>query len=1534
MAAGRGIISWPVAAAVVTLCAVLGPGGTAAGSSGQAGRSVLDEFLAGRSAASENPDRPPPLVHSRDELFDALLRVRQLLEQKEYGQALDVLQKIILRTDAGFVAGRDGRRWVSLWTLANEMIARSDEQALRHYRRLHEAQAQELMEQALAEGDVLRLKKVVSLYLHTEHGALALETVGRLHFDAGRFIQAIEVWEECLTLPAHGPRKAVLLARLAVANHLSGRTSEARKLAAVLAKEHAQAEATFAGRQQNVAQFVSECLQSLKPSQEAPTSLVRDWPGLGGLTDGVGVMSESKVVLSPRWRVPEMPAVSGDDISDSMIALKSIRRMIPGNRNPAAVRVVRGHAQAEYRQGVHVYGPGGVSRGPMYLPAVVQPVVVGETVIVRQDDAVKAYNIITGSFLWKGQGELEKDERPTQNVYYGYNMLPSDNGQYCLTAGGGYVYALSECPGGYQPQHMFGRSTPAPSESSCLVAYSIKEEGKIKWTKGRGQGDSDLTRNGRYLSAPTYDDHRLYVMILHLGQSYHMACLSARTGDLIWSTLVAQVPVQQQHMRFMDLDSRGSPPAVSDGVVVAVTNSGVVVGLEADTGRPLWAHQYPSQVNRPGTMSYPVQGRNNATSLPPNPVIISRGRAYCLPCDSDNLLTLDSRSGQLLLEVPRQEQKDLSFIDHDRLLLSGESLFVIDAQNGQILGKHENKGIMGRPAVSQRHVLASAEGKVFRMSLEGNYALDAMELQSPQGLLGNLISLDGKLLAANSAGLCAYFDYDYVRKVLVERLASAKPAEQRQILLQWGMLGFGAERFDEALEALLKCERLSKEVNDHDLSQRVVPHLYRTYVALGNRSQSNPGMLENFQKARPYAVSASDKAHLKIRLAKYHERAGEFAKAVDVAQELAAEAGSLKVADVAIGAAGNDLTRLSSEEEQQEARDWAEMFVKRLIEIHGQQVYAAEDAKAEQALTAGRDGRNAEALMKVAQKWPNSKWADDAQFYAAEMLYAGSQAATGVQAESMLTQTRRLLWQVSRLQASELRVSAVVGLAAICSRSGWMLVATQTLDQVRTMPGETLVKFADIQGRLDELIKRIESGKIGTTPPPTGLQNQSIQALLAPVQKLWEVVDEKIVILRDQDGQPVRVGQKLVALNGKRAMLLDTASPKAPDEKDWSALVPLEADPNRAFYVSGTNLVGALSADGKSVFVAYRTALRRFELSSGRLTLDVKLAELGAASPTQMTITNSELLVVDSSGAIVCVNLSDGSLRWKAAMNGRYGALVPPEVACGCVLVRDRTFKQMLLLSLDKGRVLKKFDASRSLEGVLTREGFLVTLVDDELNVWEVGKLDKPLWFRRYGENSGSSILCVRDRNILIQPNQDGQVNVVPIAGGGQSLAEFRLEQVGGEKPIAIDAMIDGEDIYVLTSSGMPGNVRRPNVQVRYMPCRNLALHRLSLGKGQPQWVYGLDVSGRYVTRPQLPSIAQKHVVATVREMQAQAMAKAIILDKDTGKAVQTIDLGGENPKVNPAMRHRKLLQAGQAVITDGFLTVETGDGVAVYGTK
>jgi len=253
MVCGGRTFYWPLAAAVAVGAACLAALPAWAVPRKQA---TVEEFLAVRPVnPSDNPDRPPPLAHANDEWVNMLVRSRQLLEQKDYHQAIQILQALIDRGDTGFVPARDGRRWASLWTIANDLIGGADETGIRLYRRLYEAQAQQLYEQAVAAGDTRGLRRVAYLYLHTRHGSKALDTLGMLQFDRGRYLEAIDAWQNCLDVLEEGPAAALLLARLAVANQLAGRVEQARKLAQTLAEKYPQAEAPLSGRVQKIAQF-------------------------------------------------------------------------------------------------------------------------------------------------------------------------------------------------------------------------------------------------------------------------------------------------------------------------------------------------------------------------------------------------------------------------------------------------------------------------------------------------------------------------------------------------------------------------------------------------------------------------------------------------------------------------------------------------------------------------------------------------------------------------------------------------------------------------------------------------------------------------------------------------------------------------------------------------------------------------------------------------------------------------------------------------------------------------------------------------------------------------------------------------------------------------------------------------------------------------------------------------------------------------------------------------------------------------------
>ena len=87
-------------------------------------------------------------------------------------------------------------------------------------------------------------------------------------------------------------------------------------------------------------------------------------------------------------------------------------------------------------------------------------------------------------------------------------------------------------------------------------------------------------------------------------------------------------------------------------------------------------------------------------------------------------------------------------------------------------------------------------------------------------------------------------------------------------------------------------------------------------MALANRAADLDQMIDLFRKAESCASTDREKAHLKVRIAKYHEKAGQYAQAVALAHRIAVEFGRLEIADVPIGPSSDDTNRFGPKTEK------------------------------------------------------------------------------------------------------------------------------------------------------------------------------------------------------------------------------------------------------------------------------------------------------------------------------------------------------------------------------------------------------------------------------------------------------------------------------------------------------------------------------------------------------------------------------------------------------------------------------------------
>jgi len=1532
-----------------------------------------------------------PLVNA-DDLYAGYLRTAQEhIKAGQYAPAIKVLQALIRKRDSGVVSTGDGRQFVSLWLTANQVIGSMPAAGLRHYRTLHDPPAGQLYTRAVAVSDTAGLRRIVHEYLHSSYGVKALEALGTIYFDRGRFFRAARAWRQSIMLDPKGQDKALMLAKIATAYHLGGDGDATREVVHQISTDHPGAEAVLGGKKQKIADFLAK-VRTLAPLARTPRGSSKGaWSGLAGAADGLTIMDSSDVVLMPRWRRPTELSKPTLDLPADMVALKQDLSP-PNNPHSSQQRVTA----AVVRNGhIHVTTRYSNRTSQFRCPPTLYPVVADELVICRTDQAVTAYDAFTGEKKWDSEAfPMYRNMAAISarsNVYYGYyGMKIGDRGWNTVTVAEGKVFALGQFR---PPMHSSAISSAMRAhardkkrlallaDSSTLAAMSLKG-GKKLWEIGHGAGGSDdILRASKFISTPTYHRSRLYVLATYV-ESYYLFCLDPSTGEMLWKAAVSQAPAITS--RYGPITSyileRGSGPAVSDGQVFVTTNAGVIAAFDGETGKTLWAHQYPSDVAY--TRSY-SSSTAQSVFYPANPVIVTRGQVICLPGDSNKVIALSVEDGSLSWETDRKAQRYLAAVDESRILLSAPGQLVLAtakrAAKRQLypLAGVEDKGIMGRAAVTATEAVSSGQARLWRLNL-ADYHSETADLGHSGGLLGNLVSTEGKLIAANAAGLCAYFNFDHARKRLSERIAQSPPGRRPGLVYQRAQLAFNAKRFSEARDDLLRCAELARDQGDEQLPYSVRPWLYRVYVALGNRAKDHAGMLAMFREARARSETDQEEAHMLLRLAKFHELAGEYKASAALAQELGEKYAVEELVDVEIGPKANDMVRFGADRDRIAGKQLAQAFINRLIDAHGRGIYTQFDDQARAALAEARKASDPEAMTAVARRWEHSSVADDALFAAAEAYYMRAlplhdksvklearglklgpegrdlreQARTlAREAESLFSKAVQGLSEVANRPDSELRLGANVAVAVIYARRGYETTAGITCDEIRRLckqrKGWSLdakVSFGEINSTVKDVLKSVESGKL----PAPAIGPTHTSSISLPLRKIFTITDAGVQVLRDQDYKPVRMGQYIFIVKGANVLLFDTLADSEEAAVKWSGMTTVDPTEQGRYYSypPGYRLVGALSKNNKVLVVADRKTVAGLDVQSGKVKWRTELGEVGVSKFGCISTGDGVILVASQDGNMACMDLATGAIRWQAHLGGRYRYLSgSPYIGGGVVLANNNSGREVNCYSLRTGKLLAKWTATLYAQAAVSRRGYVVLMLDGTLTVREVAKLSQqPIWLRKYpevrqvggkGVKDYSTILRVSDERIVVSPSQfTNEIEVLSLTAAGQVMARLQASDVSGQVGLPADAWFDNGHLYVACT--MASTSRRKQAYGRFSTTRGLSVQRFSLAgagrKAKADWSCDVDIDPRYTGQIMPLTITDSHVVAFSKHYQTNRVFQALVINAMSGKVLEKIDLVGkvEDPKV----RTKRQRMIGPPVITNGRMCVETCEGIIIYGSQ
>ncbi|MFB3892997.1 MAG: PQQ-binding-like beta-propeller repeat protein [Phycisphaerae bacterium] len=1509
-------------------------------------------IMAGRPSPSDSSGktRPMPLVNSDPELSTFFSKVESLIDEKAYADAIRLLDEVSAKAaEMGYIeADSSGRLFKTVMSRVNELLKGMGPEGLALYRAMHDSEAQKAYEDGLANCDPVALQRVATTYLYTSYGGPALDALGAMHFDAGRFYQAGYCWRQLIQADGQSPAVAPLLAKSAVAFYAAGEKEPSDQALAVLKKDFPQATAAFGGKDENLVQFVERVRSKpISISSVARSQAFKGYPGLGASPAGTWRMDDVEVVLSPRWREPADD--DGENILSKLIISKDFSMSDPryGVQQPSSARLENGRVKLKGPMTDPRYGYGGVRAGDMIMPSMVLPVIVEDTVIYRTNARIEARDLITGEMKW-ASNDMPVVRTVARNNQYGYNPTwnrPVENGRYGLTVGSGKVFALADFRPGMMNYNMGVMGQRKPDESytdnSKLVALDAVT-GKCVWEVGRKNGDDEVLKVGKFITPPGYYGGRVYVMIVYL-ENYHLVCLNADTGALIWKQLVSQAPaVSRNYGTPEDYFHVGTPPVVVDGNVYALTNAGVIAAADAQTGQPLWAYQYEGNIEGYN----PMYGYdpNRMKMMASNPIIVARGRVICLPADSKKILALSCSDGAPAWTADRSDKSDLSGIDEDRLAVSGEGLTILSTADGkELFDAKDVRNVVGRPAVTTKAIIASGNGVLYRLTLD-NYTLSTVDLSDPTGLLGNLVASDGKLVVANAAGVCAYFKYEVARDRLTADMAKPENASRKiDLMINRAQLAFNAKRFTEAITDYQAAEAASGEGAKNPA---IATGLYRSYVSNGNYSEKPEAMIEQFLNAQKYAGTPTEKAQMKLRLAKAYERAGQLTTAAASAQEMAEQFPNELLVDVEVGPKADDQARFGPKDPTRLATVIAKDFLGKLIARHGRACYASFDALAEEEYKKQLAAGNPEALEAVEQRWPNSAVAYDAVFAAAEINYKSALSAGG-QDTKFQEQAVRLLTKVSNEPTAPKRVSATVALADIYARQGSKAYVAYLLGPLRELADtapQTEVAFADVKGKLGEMIKKIDGGNLPKLPAAI----TAISAIETPLREIFTAADADLFILRDQDYNPIRIGETIAVLQGNRVILANTA---ANTEKEalanWSGLTTADAATFRQRQMPpATGLVAGLSADGAILAVANHDSVTGLEISTAKIKWRVeRMNDVGLSGAQILTIGAGKLVAIDQMGKMTCVDLSNGSNPWQASLryNRNMGQIGLPQIGGGMVALTYNNMRKLAVYNLDNGKILQEWDANKGCDAMITPDGLLVTFLDGELAVRERDRLDKPLWTRTLPNagataagGQGAGLLAVSHDRIAVVPNRMGTtIEVLPINGGGKVATTLRTLETSGMQSFPVMGAFDASgDLYVACSVQFVNAPRAYASQPIYAR-QALSLQKFpSDGKGAA-WTRTFEVDTQFGGSIIVPlAITAKHVALTVKNnpnMPAAGSSFTYVMDASDGKIVDKINLLGRNGGEGKIDRLR-FGGIGPAVVTNGRLSVETLEGVSVYG--
>lgn len=927
--------------------------------------------LAWRPSAviAQGPSRNAPNFKP-DDSEDALNQLRNAANharEKQWSEAVDLYQRVIDRYAGNVIKvprdqpGADPTETSQLYVDArrycHRLIASLPAEARAAYRNRMDQIAGPWYREGAARRDSRLLLRVVDQAFCSDWGDNALELLGDLAFQEGRFAEALGYYSQLV--PDHPDDPALLihpdpdldLARVAAKRWLCragmGHPPDRTDLDA-FARAYPGAGGSLAGRKGPYAQILAQAVASdrLQP----PSDPDGRWPTFAGSPERTRVVTGPIDVGQVQWRV-DLEKVSSTRASSTRI---------PGMSGS------------------------GLPVRPEQLLAF-HPIVLGDQVIICDGSRVTAYNL--GDRPSDSDGG---DARPVSPAW----RHDSENGtglvhatrtsgvipRYTLTASGHRIYARM----GQSSTPIMRFRGPRQFEpgTSSIIALDWSSQGKLLWEKRAI--DLNLpdrpglpNRSLNFEGTPVADGRNVYAAATDRGQEtmLYVVCLDAETGEPCWVRRVGWAqPDPDQLMGGFNIvmnavaspgDFRHQLLTLDGSRIYYQTNLGAVVALDAETGTTQWVASYPRQdASRMG----------QSTERDLNPAVVHEGRVLVAPADADSILAFDAATGRLLWKTePIADDIKLAHVlgvAKGHLVVTGDRVVLLDVATGKVAGSwpdapnrsHEGYGrgllagdLIYWPTKTQIEVLNQQNAL---------RAAPPIELQKVYGTHGgNLAAGDGYLIVAQEDGLVVFCQ----NSRLIHRYRNLIVRSPEKALNHY-RLARAAEAIGEEETALesyreaIRRARPEETVDGLALAGAARDHLFRLLVrqaSVARKEQRWDAAIRRLNAAAACAQADSDRLEARLALADVHMEASRPGDAVEDLEQVLLDP-RLRPLPV------------TADDGRRTIR--ADLLVydrlAGIVKQHGRAVYKAYDQQAAALLERGRKERDAHVLTQIGRDYP------------------------------------------------------------------------------------------------------------------------------------------------------------------------------------------------------------------------------------------------------------------------------------------------------------------------------------------------------------------------------------------------------------------------------------------------------------------------------------------------------------------------------------------------------------------------------------